>query len=116
MEQAIHIWANELKQNESRTDIIALNFGMQKAFNGFEMYLSGHTWFDNHDLWILDEKWAPANNFISLGRESLQFDRLELLGLYKKTVSEEIKNLKPIFDKFEAIFVGLVDSDPIRIK
>jgi hypothetical protein len=117
LEEILDNWTTELTKVQERPDIIALNFGIQKVWDGFEVYLSGHTWYDNiDDLWMLDDDWTPEKNYVSLGEESLKLERLVLLDEFKKIVDEKVKKSKTAFNQFHAIVVGLSDSDPIEIK
>jgi hypothetical protein len=116
LEDILNDWTRELIVLQKRESIVALHFGAQKCFDGFEVYLGGHTWYDDHDLWLLEADWYPEKNYISLGEDSLELDRLELLNLYKEIVEEKIRNSKPTYKRFDAVFVGLVDGDPIQIK
>lgn len=73
--KAVSEWNLDLQNLASSKEIIVINFGAQKVHHGFELYLSGYTWYDDHDLWLFDEIWSPSKNYISLGNESLEFDR-----------------------------------------
>ncbi len=55
----LNTWSNYLHGIANRKDIIAINFGAQKVYDGYQLYLSGHSWFDGHDLWLLDKEWNP---------------------------------------------------------
>ncbi|RFS21703.1 hypothetical protein DVR12_13650 [Chitinophaga silvatica] len=96
-------------------EIIALNFGAQLVDHGFELYLTGHTWYDDYDLWLFDEKWWPSRNYISLGKESLEFDRLIILEEYENILKKEISNSKARYRDL-VVVVGLADSDINRLK
>lgn len=108
-------WNLDLQSLAGNKKIIALHFGAQKVDNGFELYLSGHDWYDGYDLWLLDEQWSPNNNYISLGKESLAFDRLKILEEYEKIMKIEITNSKDLYRDF-IVVVALVDSDFIQLK
>ncbi len=43
-------WRYEIEEIPYEKEIIAINFGAVKTLSGYELYLSGHTWFDGHDL------------------------------------------------------------------
>ncbi|MCF6404093.1 hypothetical protein L3C95_14460 [Chitinophaga filiformis] len=108
-------WNIDLQRLADNKEIIAINFGAQKVYNGFELYLSGHTWYDGYDLWLLDADWSPNNNYISLGIESLKFDRLKILEEYENILKNEISNSKDLYQNF-IVVVGLVDSDFKQLK
>lgn len=99
-----------------KKEIVVLNFGGQLAYNGYELYFTGHTWFDESDeLWLLDEEWTPNNNYISLGEELLTVDRLEFLEEYESIVKLEIANSKDLCRDF-VVTVGFADSSFSRLK
>lgn len=103
-------WSIDLHSLVKREDIVAINFGAQNVFDGYEFYLSGHTWFDGHDLWLLDEEWNPSKNYVSIGKDSLKYDRLYVLDTLEKVVQSEIIQSAKIYEKL-IVTVGLVDSD-----
>lgn len=50
---------------------------------------------DGYDLRLPGEQWSPANNnYISLGEESVAFDRLEIRKEYENVLRNEITNSK----------------------
>jgi len=108
-------WKSDLQGLANREDIIAINFGAQKGFDGYAIYLSGHTWFDGHDLWLLDEEWNPTTNYISLGSETLNIDRLYVLDALEKVIKNELIQTTKFYDKL-IVTVGLADSDYKRLK
>lgn len=108
-------WNRELRYLNNK-EIIALNFGGQLVYNGYELYFTGHTSFDkDDDLWLFDEGWAPDNNYISLGEESLAIDRLEFLEEYENIVKLELANSKELYRDF-IVTVSFVDSVFIQLK
>lgn len=113
--EVIRGWAIDLQGLAGSNDIIAIHFGAQRVDAGYELYLSGHSWYDGHDLWLFDERWSPRNNYISLGRESLEFDRLKILEEYEDVVKNEITNSKDLYQDF-IVVVALVDSEFIRLQ
>jgi len=116
IKEVVSNWTHEIEALDKQK-IVAINFGLQKVWDGFELYLSGHSWYDeDDDLWLLDKDWFPIQNYISLGQGSLQFDRLEMLELYEKIVSDEIKEKKTLYKKLEMVVVGLVDGPPSEIE
>jgi hypothetical protein len=112
---AIKAWSYDIHDLNNHREIIAISFGIQKVYDGFEVYLSGHSWFDGNDLWLLDEKWKPKQNYISLGQDSLNYDRLEILKIYEKAVYDEIKTQKDLYKNF-IVVVSLVDGESKRLK
>jgi len=108
-------WNLDLRSLVGGKEIIAIHFGAQKIHDGFELYLSGHTWYDSHDLWLLDEQWSPSNNYISLGKESLEFDRLKILEEYENILNNEITNSRDLYRDF-IVVVAFVDGEFKRLK
>lgn len=115
IKKVVDNWENDLRDLVKRKDIIVVNFGAQKVFNGYELYLSGHTWFDGNDLWLLDEEWSPSTNYISLGQDSLNCDRLYVLKTLETIIEAELKQSTNIY-KHLIVTIGLVDSDYKRLK
>lgn len=113
--KVINIWSFDLQDLATCEDIIAINFGAQYVFDGYELYLSGHTWFDGHDLWLLDKKWNPSTNYVSLGPNSLKLDRLYILDTLENVIQCEIAKSKSIYEKL-IVTVGLVNGEYKRIK
>jgi len=115
--KAIDHWRSEIKRLDGLSSIVALNFGLQKIESGFEIYLEGFSWHDDqNDLWLLDVKWSPADNYISLQKESLKYNRLELLAIYKDIVTNEVTKHAQDYKRFEVVTVALTDGTPIRVK
>ncbi len=108
-------WNLDLQHLAKSKEIVAISFGAQMVYDGFELYLFGHNWFDEHDLWLFDKTWSPNNNYISLGKESLEFDRLKIFEEYKNILKEEITNSQDLYRDFVMV-LGLADSDFIRLK
>jgi hypothetical protein len=115
IKEVINQWTPEIRGLKSHQNIIALNFGIQSVFDGFELCLSGHSWYDESGLWYLDEEWNPEKNYISLGQESQELDRLKILDIYQKTVQEAVTGEKEIYRKL-IVIVGPVDGEPTRLK
>ena len=113
---AIIKWTPDIQALCNQEQIIAINFGLQKVWDGFELYLSGHSWYDDHDIWLFGGDWSPKQNYISLGEDSLEFDRQEMLGMYEKIVEDEIKVKKELYSKLEIVVVGLNPEEPKRLK
>ncbi|MDR6569161.1 hypothetical protein [Chitinophaga ginsengisegetis] len=108
-------WNLDLQSLANSKEIIVIKFGAQMVYHGFELYLSGYTWYDDHDLWLFDEIWSPNKNYISLGKESLEFDRLIILEEYENILKKEITNSKDLYRDF-IVVVGLVDGEIKRLK
>lgn len=109
-------WTPDIQALSNQKEIIALNFGFQKVWDGFELCLSGHSWYDEHDLWLLGEEWSPRQNYISLGKDSLEYDRLEIYGIYRKIVQDEINLNRALYDKLQRVVVRPNDGDPEIVK
>lgn len=109
-------WTPDIQALSNQKEIIAINFGLQKVWDGFELVLSGHSWYDDHDSWLLDDEWRPKQNYISLGIDSLEFDRLEMLGMYEKIVEDEIKEKKELYNKLHRVVIGPNDGQPKILK
>jgi hypothetical protein len=113
--QIVKDWSKELQNLEINKDIVAINFGAQKVTEGYELYLSGHTWFDGNDLWLMDIAWNPSKNYISLGVDSLNHDRLLIFDTLEKEIKKELIQSARLYDRL-IVTVGLSDSDYIRLK
>ncbi|MFN7655479.1 MAG: hypothetical protein ACK5PC_19740 [Cyclobacteriaceae bacterium] len=113
--KVVNDWSSDLQGLAKREDIVSINFGAQKVFDGYEFYLSGHTWFDGHDLWLLDEEWNPSINYVSIGPDSLRHDRLDVLETLEKVIQNELIQSAKIYEKL-IVTVGLSDSDYKRLK
>jgi hypothetical protein len=113
--KVINEWSSDIQDLANRQDIVAINFGAQKVFDGYELYLSGHTWFDGHDLWLLDEVWNPSKNYVKLGPDTLNIDRLYVLEALENVIQSELIQPEITFENL-IVTVGLVDSDYKRIK
>jgi hypothetical protein len=114
IKRAIGEWTFDIQSLSSHPEIIAVIFGAQRVFDGFELYLSGHSCYDESDLWYLDNQWKPRENYISLGQDSLRFDRLEILEIYEKEIQDEITRAGSVYGKL-IIVVGLSDGDLKRL-
>ncbi|MCR6639850.1 MAG: hypothetical protein NVV82_12945 [Sporocytophaga sp.] len=91
-------------------DIIALNFGIQRVFDGYEIYLEGYDWVDkSSEIWLFDIKWTPDLNYIKLGEESLKIDRSEMILKYKEIIGMSIKDCSFIYPK-SVIIITVCDS------
>lgn len=108
-------WNLDLQKLVNNKEIIVIKFGAQMVYHGFELYLYGYNWYDDHDLWLFDEIWSPNKNYISLGMESLEFDRLIILEEYENILKKEITNSKDLYRDF-IVVVGLVDGEIKRLK
>jgi hypothetical protein len=87
-------WSERINiPDELPINIIALNFGIQKVFDGYEIYLEGYEWVDeSSEIWLFDIKWSPDLNYIELGEESLKIDRSEMILKYKEIIEKSIKD------------------------
>lgn len=113
--EIVRAWNLDLQSLAGSKEIIAIHFGAQKVEDGYELYLSGHTWYDVADLWLFDKQWSPKSNYISLGKESLEFDRLRILEEYENVLKSEITNKKDFY-KDLIVVVALVDGAFERLK
>lgn len=111
----LNTWSNDLQGLANRKDIIAINFGAQKVYDGYELYLSGHSWFDGHDLWLLDKVWNPSVKYISLGPDSLNLDRLFVLETLEEIIQNELISSALTYKNL-IVTVGLSDGDFKRLK
>lgn len=102
---------------EFPTNIVALNFGLQKVWDSYELYLEGFTWYeDKDDTWLQFEAWSPAYNFISLSSEFLYMETSDLLKIYKDILTEQIRAGNLAFPKqIQAVTVCFVIGLPDRI-
>ncbi len=50
-------WNPDLQRLAGNNEIMTIHFGAQEVDDDYELYLSGHTWYDGHDLWILYERY-----------------------------------------------------------
>ena len=111
----LSVWKFELMHLDTRKDIVAIKFEGQKVYDGYELYLSGHSWFDENGIWYLDKEWQPSVNYVSLGKETLNIDRLHFLKTLEEAIQYELIQLESVFENF-IVVVGLADSDYKRIK
>ncbi len=80
------------------TSVIAINFGIQKVNDSYELYLKGcDEYYEEHDTWLLSEIFEPKDNFISLGTKSLNLKETDIYNLYK---SEVLNLLKSQYDNY----------------
>jgi|GEM_PF-3132161 len=115
IKEVISQWTAEIRGLKSHQHIIALKFGIQSVFDGFELCLSGHSSYDENGLWYLDEEWYPEKNYIPLGQESQELDRLKILDIYQKTIQETVTREQDIYRKL-IVVVGPTDGEPTRLK
>jgi len=115
IKEVISQWTAEIRGLKSHQNIIALRFGIQSVFDGFELCLSGHSWYDENGLWYLDEEWSPEKNYILLGQESQEFDRLKILDVYQKTVQETVTREQDIYRKL-VVVVESTDGEATRLR
>lgn len=108
-------WKPEIQALAYHQNIIAINFGIQKVSNGFELCLSGHSWYDESGLWYFDEEWKPEKNYVSLGQESLQLDKREIFDIYQTIIQKVLAREKEIYRNL-IVIVGLVDGELKRLK
>jgi hypothetical protein len=64
IKNVVDYWSFDLNAIRNRKDIIAVSFGVQKVFDGYELCLFGHSWYDENGLWYLAEDWFPSKNYI----------------------------------------------------
>ena len=80
-----------LKSEQIPKNVIALNFGMQKVFDGYEFYQFGYDdYYEEHDTWLLSKVYKPKDNFLSLGPDSLTLLENEMYELYKRAILDLI--------------------------
>lgn len=98
--EVVKEWNLDLRHLAGNKEIVAIHFGAQMVDDGYELYLTGHTWYDGHELWLLDEQWSPKRNYISLGKESLAFDRLKIFEEYENVLKNELTTSKTLYQDF----------------
>lgn len=68
-------------------NVVALNFRIQKIYDGYEVFLEGCDYFyEDHDTWMLSNIYEPLDNFFSLGLPSLSLSETEVFDSYKSQV------------------------------
>lgn len=87
-------WLNEVFQDSViPSNVIALNFHIQRTHDEFEMYLTYHDDFSfDHDTWLLSEVYESKANFKGLGIDSIELTDQEMYDVYKQEVFEFIKD------------------------
>jgi len=74
------------------SNVIALNFGIQKVYDEYELYLNGFDeYYQEHDTWLLDVIYEPKDNFVGLGTKSLNLTEGDIYRLYKFEVLNLLK-------------------------
>lgn len=114
IKEIISEWRNDIRRLPGTKEIIAISFGVQKVREGYELLLSGHTWYDGQDLWLLDAQWSPERNHLSLGVESLIIDRPAMLAAYETLLKQEIAGSKALYQDL-IVTLGFTDGDFIRL-
>ena len=110
-------WQDVFARNNTPKNLVALNFGLQKIYDGYEIYLDGYDWFDEQDdIWLLDSIWGPDENFISLSYGFNLFDEAEVFSIYNKNISEKIRSGKMVLPAtIKYATVCLVKGKPQRV-
>ena len=88
VQNKISLWLQD-KLNEANfpDDVIAINFGIQKVLDGYEIYQQGcNDFYKDHDTWLQSEIYSPADNFLNLGKSSLDIRQDEIFEYYKSEV------------------------------
>lgn len=87
-------WLNDIfHENAVPSNVLALNFHIQRTHDEFEMYLTGHDdFYHDHDTWLLSEVYEPKANFKGLGINSIELSDQEMYGIYRQEVFEFIKD------------------------
>jgi hypothetical protein len=98
--EVVNEWNLDLHSKSANKEIIALHFGIQMVDDRYEIYIFGHTWYDGQDLWLLDQQWSPKSSYISLGKESLKFNRLKILEESENVLKDELTNSKDLYQDF----------------
>ena len=115
IKSSLNSWENDLRYLLNRKDILVIHFGIQKVFDGYEISLTGHTWFDNNDLWLSGEEWSPSIKYISLGHDSLNFERQLVLNTFEILIQDELIKCSIIHNSV-IVTVGFVDGNYKRLQ
>jgi hypothetical protein len=89
----IKVWLQDKFEIEALPEeVIAINFGIQKVFDGYELYQNGcDDYNEKHDNWMLSEIYEPEDNFYNLGAPSLNLSEADIYKLYKIEVLNTLK-------------------------
>jgi hypothetical protein len=81
-------WLQDKLEFSSLPDnVIALNFRIQKVYDGYELFQEGcDDFYEDHDSWMLSDTYQPLDNFFNLGLPSLSLTETEVFNLYKSQV------------------------------
>jgi len=114
----IKSWLHDKLEIEVLPDnVIALNFGIQKVFDGYELYQQGCDDFNKeHDTWLLSEVYTPKDNFFNLGRQSLDDSENKLFEFYKRELTHLINQNSKIFSKnLKHVTISFLNGPPVDI-
>ncbi|MFD1186274.1 hypothetical protein [Pontibacter rugosus] len=115
-------WLDRINKTETVDDrIIALNFGLFEAENGYTLYLTGSECFDEEDdTWATNIDFEPKEKYFVLSSSLVKGKEWqEVLTVSKELVTEYLNavNLSnTIFKHVKAITIGFDDGNLIRIK
>ena len=99
------------------TEVLAINFGIQKVFDGYEIYQIGcDEYYNDHDTWLLSEIYQPADNFFNLGIESLNLSENNVYDIYKGEVLSQFSDKKRLPAQIKFITVTFFNGKPELIK
>jgi hypothetical protein len=89
---------DKLEYSDLPSNVVALNFRIQKVFDGYEIFQEGCDDFNEyHETWFLSNIYEPHDNFFSLGQLSLNLTETEIFDLYKSQVENLILQKERLF-------------------
>jgi hypothetical protein len=114
-------WLSKICETEKPgQSIIAYNFGIFETEEGYTIYLTGSTEFDEEDSeWATNEDFTPQSKYFPLSEDFSQLNwenalkKIELM--LKDFVNSETYN-HSFFSKAKAITTGFDDGDLILIR
>jgi len=114
----IKVWLQDKFEFESLPDeVIAINFGIQKVFDGYELYQNGCDDFnEEHETWMLSEVYEPEDNFFNLGVQSLNLTEADIYKLYKNEVLIALEHKQSDPKHLKYITITYFNGQPELIK
>lgn len=119
LKNSIKNWlADKLEIGDIPTSVIAINFGIQKVYDGYELYLKGcDEYYEEHDTWLQNEIYEPKDNFINLGTKSLELTETDIYSLYKSEVLNLLKSKNDNYIKhLKYITMTYFNGQPERLR
>jgi hypothetical protein len=101
IEKIIRNWLTHTIHKESIPhNVIALNFDIQRTYDEYEIFQTGHDdFYYDHDTWLLSQIYEPKENFIGLGISSLALTDSTIFEIYKSEVTNFLINSLNLFPK-----------------